>query len=158
MPAPTSIAPRMNWMAAINEDNGAGFRKSVAIPLVQIGTAAGNYPSYTMAPEDGYLHSVEVSNTNNLAASDTNFVTFSLLNWGQDGSSSREMLASVPENTTKATGGSAAVANARKTLKVVQNYDLLKVKAGDRLQFVGVVTGTLPAALANGVALIRFNP
>ena len=158
MPATKSIVPQKNWMTAINEDRGAGLRHDIVIPFPTIPTAAGTVDLYTMAPEDGYLHSIEFSGMDALVASDTNYVTFSATNLGQAGTGTTQLLSSGPENSTKVTGGSAVVANGRKALALVTTATPLKVLAGDRIRVRATVTGTLPNTVTNGIMVIRFNP
>ncbi len=158
MPVPLSIAPRQNWMTAINEDNGSGLRHIISLSPANIGTGAGNADTYTMAPEDGYLHSVEFSSIEALTASDTNYVTFLLTNLGQSGVGTTEMLSATPNNTTKATGGAALVANGRRSLALSTTLANLKVLAGDRLRLRVTGTGTLPNGLTGVAIILRFNP
>lgn len=158
MPAPASTSPRKQWTTALFEDKGAGLRKDVIANGPDVPTTLNNnLDVYLMVPEDGSLHSVEVSFADALAVSDTNYVTFTLLNLGQDGLGTAQMLAAVPENTTKLTGGIALVANGRRALKIATGT-LLKVLAGDRLRFRFGNTGTIVNSLRGPVLLIRFNP
>lgn len=158
MPVPQSSAARKNWMMAINEDNGAGLRKSINITLPTIQTASGNLDIYLMAPEDGILHSAELSALDGLAASDTNYLTFSMTNLGQSGTGTTEMLAATAENTTKVTGGAALTANSRRILKTATTPSALNVNAGDRIRFRSTGTGTLSNTVSGAVLLFRFNP
>ena len=159
MPVPKqSPAIVKSWPTALQEDNGAGLRASINISIPTVQTAAGNGDIYLMVPEDGSLHSVEVSALDGLVASDTNYLTFSATNLGQTGVGTTELLAAVPENTTKVTGGAALAPNSRRTLKVSQAKGALKVLAGDRIRFRVTGTGTLPNTVSGAVLLIRFNP
>lgn len=78
-----------------------------------------------------------------LAASDTNYLTFTVTNRLASGSGSTAMLAATDANTTKATGGSAIVAKAEKTLTVHGTAANLVVNKGDELEIAATVTGTL---------------
>lgn len=157
MPAPKSIAPRKNWMTAINEDAGSGLRHIVSINITQIPTT-GVSNTVTMVPEDGYLHSVDLNFNGTLVANDTNYVTFALENRGQNGSGTVQMLATTDLNTTKLTGGSGIVQFARKTLTISSTISNLAVKAGDGLRLYVTVTGTLGGAVTGGTMILRFNP
>jgi hypothetical protein len=155
-PAPVSPAPRMPFMQAINEDNGAGFRKDLALfSSAGIPTAAGPTDLYLLAPEDGNLHSVEFSTSAALAPNATNYVTFTLVNLGQDGLGVMNMLEASLRNNTQI-GGANIVANSRLVLPVSALKGALVVKAGDRLKFTTTVTGTLGGALPNVNVLFRF--
>lgn len=158
MPVPTSIAARKNWMTAINEDKGAGLRKSLIASFPNIEVAAGTTDMYLMAPEDGVLHSVEFSGIDAIAASDTNYVTFSVVNLGQNGLGTTVMSSTSDANTTKATGGTALVANGRRVIQLSPTLAALNVLAGDRIRVRATVTGTLPNTENGGVVLARFNP
>lgn|SRR5678816_1038451 len=157
MPAPKSIAPRKQWMQATMEDEGAGLRKDIFALLPTIPTAAGTVEIPVIAPEDGYLHSIEVSFLEALVANDTNYVSFFVINYGQDGTGVVSMLSPTGENTSRIIGsGSAIVAKGRRSLKMGNPVSTLKVKAGDRLGFRVVGTGTLANTLTNGAVLFRF--
>src|SRR5262245_18596831 len=76
----------------------------------------GNTDEYVIAPCNGRLSEVLFSALAALAASDTNFITFSVTNLGQGGAGTGVMLSATDVNTTKATGGSAITANAKRAL------------------------------------------
>lgn len=144
-------------MNAIMEDEGAGLRKDTQLLLPTIPTAAGTVEIPVIVPEDGYLHSVEVSFTEALAANDTNYVMFNMVNYGQDGNGTVAMLVATSENTTRLTTGGAPInAKARRSLKLAIPVIIQKVKAGDRIGFRVVGTGTLANTLTNGAVLFRF--
>lgn len=147
-----------SFPTALFEDNGAGLRHSIETSFPNIATGSGNTDMYLMAPEDGSLHSIEFSGLDAVAASDTNYVTFSAINLGQDGLGTTVMTAAVDGNTTKVTGGSALVANGRRVFKLSTAKGALKVLAGDRIRVRAIVTGNLPNAENGGVVLVRFNP
>jgi len=157
MPAPKSFVPRKQWMQAVMEDNGAGLRKENQLSLPTIPTAAGTIEVPVIAPEDGYLHSIEVSFNEALAANDTNYVSFFMINYGQDGLGSVSMLAPTGENTSRIISNGAAInAKARRSLKLGTLASALRVLAGDRLAFRITGTGTLANTLTLGTALVRF--
>lgn len=131
-------------------------RKSVQSDTVSIGTT-GNTDAFVIVPEDGTLDSADFSATTALAASDSNYITFSITNLGQDGAGSNAMLAASNGNTTKATGGAALTANAKRSLSLHGTAGNLAVVAGDRLRVRFAVTGTLGGAIAGAVALLRFK-
>lgn len=106
-------------------------------------TTTGNSDVYIIAPQAGTLTSALFSAVDALAASDTNYITFSVTNLGQAGAGSTAMLAATDANTTKTTGGTALSANTKRTLSLNDTAANLVVAAGDRLRCRAAATGTL---------------
>ena len=102
-----------------------------------------NSDAYVIAPVAGVMSLALFSGVDALATSDTNYITFSITNLGQAGAGSTAMLAATDANTTKATGGTAIVANGRRTLTLNGTAANLVVAAGDRLRIRAAATGTL---------------
>ncbi len=119
-------------------------------------TTTGNTDSYAVTNYVGTLSGVDCSATDALAASDTNYVTFSLTNLGQAGAGSAAMLAATDANTTKATGGTALAAHAKRSLTVTGTAANLIVAAGDRLRLRAAATGTLGGAVTGFKCTLRF--
>jgi hypothetical protein len=155
MPVPKSIAPLSPWIAQVN--SRAGLRQDISLYLQTGIPTTGSGSIYTIAPEDGYLHSVDFSGLTALAANDTNYITFFILNYGQDGAATKDMLAITAENSTKVTGGLGLAAHTRRSLKIHPTIANLKVLAGDRLLVGANVTGTLGVGIAGVTFLLRFN-
>jgi hypothetical protein len=103
----------------------------------------GNGDAFIIAPYDGVLSAAIFSGVDALAASDTNYITFTITNLGQAGAGSAAMLAATDANTTKTTGGTAISANARRNLILTSTAANLVVARGDRLRLRAAVTGTL---------------
>lgn len=131
-------------------------RKAVQAGAASIATT-GNTDVYVIVPEAGQLDSIDFSSIDALAANDTNYVTFSVVNLGQGGSGSTAMLAATNPNTTKATGGAALTANARRQLALNGTPANLNVAAGDKLRIRMAVTGTLGSAVNGPLFLVRFK-
>lgn len=131
-------------------------RKTVLSDTASIATT-GNTDVYVIVPEDGTLSEIDFSSVGSLAANDTNYVTFTVTNLGQDGAGSTAMLAATNPNTTKATGGSALTANGRRALTLHGTAANLVVAKGDKLRLRMAVTGTLGGAVAGAMALFRFG-
>ena len=93
-----------------------------------------NSDLYMIADAAGVLIGARFSGTDALAASDTNYITFSITNLGTSGSGSAAMLAATDANTTKTTGGTALTANAARSLTLNGTAANLVVAAGDRLR------------------------
>jgi len=118
-----------------------------------IATATGNNDVYVIVPADGTLTGADFSGFDALAANNTNYITFSITNLGQAGTSTTAMLAATDANMTKSTGGSALSANARRSLTLNGTAANLIVVTGDRLRLRAAVTGTL----ANTVTFPVYN-
>jgi len=116
-----------------------------------IGTiaATGSGEILIRAPVTGAIATVSLVANNALAASDTNFLTFTSINKGT-GAGSTAILTAVPTNTTKATGGQAIVAYTPVAFALGAT---LAVTGGDVLTFSWSATGTL-ANTVTGVTVI----
>lgn len=117
----------------------------------------GNTDGYVIAPQTGSLTGVDFSGVDALAANDTNYITFSITNLGQAGAGSTVMLAATDVNTTKATGGTAIVANGKRSLTLTGTGADLNVTAGDRLRIRAAATGTLANTVTFPIYLLRFG-
>lgn len=112
----------------------------------------GNSDAYITAPKSGILSSAVFAGTDALAADDTNYLEFGIFNFGQDGGGPTTMLDSGDVNTTKATGGSAIVANERRDLTLTSTAADLIVQEGDRL----LIRAGSSATLANTVGFPTY--
>jgi len=113
----------------------------------------GNSDVYVICDAAGTLTAARFSGVDALAASDTNYITWTITNLGQTGSGSAAMLAATDANTTKSTGGTATSANAVRSLTLNGTAANLVVAAGDRLRIRAAATGTL----ANTVTFPVYN-
>lgn len=102
---------------------------------------------YVIAPKTGKVVGAVFSSLAGLAAHDSNYVGFSITNLGQDGAGDNEILAASDANTSKATGGVALTANAKRTLTLTSTAADLLVTEGDRLRIRFTATGTLAGAV-----------
>ena len=131
--------------------------RTMAVPF-SIGTIAttGNTDDFIVAPCTGNLLDIHIQSAA-LAASDTNYITYTVTNLGAAAGGSTAMLAASDANTTKATGGSALVANAKRTLTKNATAANLAVTEGDVLRIRAAATGTLVGTVANtrGVAIFE---
>lgn len=117
----------------------------------------GNTDFYVVAPVNGFLSEALFSGIDALAANDTNYITFSITNLGQAGAGSAAMLAATDPNTTKATGGEAIAANAKRTLTLTGTAADQKVVAGDRLRIRAAATGTLANTVTGALFALTFT-
>jgi len=117
----------------------------------------GNTDEYVIAGKSGILVGVDFSSLAALAANDTNYITFSMTNLGQAGAGSTAMLAATDPNTTKATGGSALVANSKRQLVLHGTAVNLAVVEGDRIRIRAAATGTLAGAVTRPVWNLKIS-
>lgn len=117
----------------------------------------GNTDEYLIVPKSGRVAAAFFSSLSALGANDTNFLTISITNLGQDGAGSAAILAATDPNTTKATGGAAIVANARRSLTLHGTTANLGVTEGDRLLIRFAASGTLAGAVTRPNVCILIN-
>lgn len=116
----------------------------------------GNTDTYVIAPISGTLLSADFSGVDALAANDTNYITWTITNLGQDGSGSTAILAATDANTTKATGGTAIAANTKRSLTLHGTSLNTLVVEGDRLRIRAAVTNTLANTVTFPTYMLRF--
>ena len=117
----------------------------------------GNSDVFIIASAAGVLTSAVFSGVDALAASDTNYITFSVTNLGQAGAGSAAMVAATDANTTKTTGGTALSANAARSLALNGTAANLVVAAGDRIRIRAAATGTLANTVTFPVYRLNFT-
>jgi len=125
--------------------------KSEFIPI------SGQVDTYFLAPSSflsAEIRQINFSGLEALATSDTNYITFTFTNLGQNGTGTAAILGT---ETTKTTGGTAIAANTKKTFTLASNLDNLLIKTGDRVKIRAAVTGTLPNVVQYPVYLIAFK-
>ena len=127
---------------------GAMFTDAGAANDIVVTAATVSDASF-MVPRAGFLQSVQLIAEDALALSDTNFLTFSLINNGNSGAGTTEMLSVTADtHTTKTTGpGIAITAETGRPFTVSATAASLRVAAGDLLTFKSTVTGTLVNAV-----------
>jgi hypothetical protein len=103
--------------------------------------------SYFQVPKAGRVLSIKFSSLAALAASDSNYITWSVTNLGQAGAGSTALLKTDDLNTTKATGGAAIVATSNKSLVLHGTASNLDVAEGDVIRIRATATGTLAGAV-----------
>jgi hypothetical protein len=139
-----------NWQLLANYSGLAAQTDTVTI------ATTGNTDSYMVAPYAGTVSGIDCSGVDALAASDTNYITFSVTNLGQAGAGSNPVLAATAANTTQATGGTALSANTKRSLTLNGTGSNLIVAAGDRLRFRNAATGTLVGTVTFWKCTARF--
>ena len=138
----------------VNSNVRSGFSESQQGATI---TTTGNSDVFVIAPVSGVLSAAWFSGVDALAASDTNYITFTVTNLGTSGSGTAAMLAATDANTTKATGGTALTANARRVLSLNGTAANLVVAAGDRLRIRAAATGTLANTVTFPVYMLNFS-
>jgi hypothetical protein len=103
--------------------------------------------TYFQVPKSGKVLSIKFSSLAALATSDTNYITWTVVNLGQAGAGSTALLSTADTNTTKATGGSAIVASSSRTLVLSGTAANLNVVEGDVIRIRATATGTLAGAV-----------
>lgn len=116
----------------------------------------GDTDTYYVVPATGVISNVYFSASSALAANDTNYITWSITNLGQAGAGSTVILDPTDANTTKSTGGSAIVADSKRTLTLSGTSANLNVTEGDRLRIRASVTGTLANTVTFPTYLFRI--
>jgi len=117
----------------------------------------GNTDALVVVPADGVLDSADFTSISALAAHDTNFITFSITNLGTGGAGATALLAASDANTTKATGGSALTANARRQLTLHGTQSNLRVTKGDVLRIRFAASGTLAGTVLGSLVQVRID-
>lgn len=144
------------WSVISTNPTGAS---NADIPLATATVSTtGNTDGYIIAPETGVLESVDFSGVDALAASDTNYITFSITNLGQAGAGTTVMLAATAANTTQVTGGTALAANTKRSLTLTATGADLIVTKGDRIRVRAAATGTLANTVTFPTYMLRFTP
>jgi len=145
-----------NYSQRVNFFDIFGVIDSDNVTSATIATT-GNTDTYYVATANGKISQIDFSATAALTASDTNYITFSITNLGQAGSGTAALLAATDANTTKATGGSALVANTKRTLTLTSTTNDLQVVEGDRLRIRAAATGTLANTVTFPVYLVQLQ-
>lgn len=117
----------------------------------------GNTDEYLIAAKTGKLAAAVFQSLAALAANDTNYVTFGIVNLGQAGAGTAVMLAATDANTTKATGGTALVASSKRTLTLTSTTADLAVTEGDVLRVRFAASGTLAGAVTRPIVEISIK-
>lgn len=103
--------------------------------------------TYFQVPKSGRVISIKFSSLAALAANDTNYITWTVVNLGQAGAGSTALLSTSDLNTTKATGGVAITASSSKSLTLHGTTTNLDVTEGDVIRIRATATGTLAGAV-----------
>jgi hypothetical protein len=103
--------------------------------------------TYLQAPKSGRVIGIKFSSLAALATSDTNYITWTVVNLGQAGAGSTALLSTADTNTTKATGGTAITASSSRSLVLSSTATNLDVVEGDVLRIRATATGTLAGAV-----------
>lgn len=128
-----------------------GYTEQINVPSQTIGTAAGTYDAYFMAPRSLSVNKIDFSATDALATNNTNYITWSIANLGLAGAGTGELLGT---NNTTVTNGSAIAANTKRTFVLTATLNNLNIVQGDRIRIRATVTGTLANAVTFPVYLI----
>ncbi len=125
----------------------------IIIPLGTVATT-GNTGTNLVMPLDGILEAVYFSGTTTLAANDTNYVTFSILN---KSNSDAALLVTDALTTTQVTGGTAFTAFTPRALTVTTTVADRRVKQYEDLLVRVAATGTLANVIAESSITLLFS-
>lgn len=111
---------------------------------------------YAIVPRSGTVKAVYFSAIDALATHASNYVSFTIVNLGQAGAGTTDVILATAANSTNSTGGSAISANTVRSLTVHTTAANLAVVEGDRLKIIATATGTLAGTVTgpNYVLLI----
>lgn len=133
----------------------AGSQAVSVVSATAIGTGAGATKNYIIAPMSGRLSGVRFSGSQGCNSTANNYITFTIVNKGQGGSGSTDMLHG--SATTKPGDLGTVTANAVMSLTLTSTLTDRDVTIGDRLELVSTVTGTLSAQVTNPTYLLTFG-
>lgn len=145
-----------NFSQRVNFPDLFGYSEPLNAVSGTIATT-GNTDAYFLAPRSMSLAEAYFSGVEALAASDTNYITWTVTNLGQAGAGTAAMLLAVDANTTKTTGGTALAANTKRQLTLTTSTNDLSVVQGDRIRIRAAVTGTLANTVTFPTYLFIFN-
>lgn len=141
-----------NEAVRVEFDDIFNYIESFNVPSATIATT-GNTDAYFLAPRSLKVLQIDFSGTTALATSDTNYITWTITNLGQDGTGTSAILGT--ENT-KVTGGSAITADTKRTFTLSSTINDLNVVEGDRIRIRAAVTNTLANTVTFPVYLIQL--
>jgi hypothetical protein len=127
-------------------------QKSIQFPVPTVPTAAGTIELLFIARVTGTVAGVRVAFKDALAAHDTNFVQFSLIN---KSAADAEIMPLNAANSTKITGGTALSAYTVRSFSLVGGT--VAVTSGQLLALRITGAGTLANTLTEGIADVTFD-
>lgn len=116
-----------------------GLPSSTSTTIATTSTTA----SYQIVPKSGKVVAAYFSGIDALTTSDSNYISFTIVNLGQAGAGSTDLILATAANSTKVTGGTAIAANTKYVLTIHTTAANLAVVEGDRIKFLATATGTL---------------
>lgn len=130
-------------------------QKCYGLP-VPIGTiaATGATTTYATVPKSGRVVACYFTGIETLAVDASNRVAFTIVNLGQAGAGTADVILATAANSTHATGGAAITANTPRALTIHTTTANLDVVEGDRLKVIATVTGTIVAETGSNVTLL----
>lgn len=125
----------------------------IVLPLGTVATT-GNTGTNLVMPLDGILEAAYFSGTTALAADDTNYVTFSIIN---KSNSDAALLASSAMITTQITGGTAFAAYTPRAFTITTTVANRRVKQWEDVLVRVAATGTLANVIAESSVTLLFS-
>lgn len=117
--------------------------KTYGLPI-PVGTiaATSTTAAYAIVPKSGRVEAVYFSSVDATATHASNHVSFTLVNLGQAGAGTTDVILATAANSTNSTGGAAIAANTKRSLSLHGTAANLDVVEGDRLKFLATAGGT----------------
>lgn len=114
---------------------------------VDMGTiaATGATTKYAIVGKSGTVQQAYFSGVEALATNGSNYVSFTIVNLGQTGAGTADVILATAANSTNSAGGAAIAANTKRVLGLHGTAANLLVTEGDRLKIIATVTGTIVA-------------
>lgn len=128
---------------------------------IDVGTIAATSTTekYAIVPRSGTVQAVYFSSKDATATHASNHLSMTLVNLGQAGAGTTDIIAATAANSTNSTGGSAIAANTKRALTLHSTAANLSVTEGDRLKFLSTAAGTTANTNTHSVVtiIIRAN-
>lgn len=112
---------------------------------------------YVIVPKSGTVVAAYFSGIDALAASDTNYISWTIVNLGQAGAGTTDVILATAANSTKVTGGAALAANTKRALTLHGTDANREVVEGDRLKVIATATGTLANTVTGPNYMLLIN-
>lgn len=112
---------------------------------------------YATVPKSGTVVAVSFTGIDVLATSDTNYISWTIVNLGQAGAGTTDVILATAANSTKVTGGAALAANTPRSLTLHGTAANLAVVENDRLKIIATATGTLANTVTGPVYTLLIS-
>lgn len=135
-------------------------RRLKTYPLtIDVGTIAATSTTekYAIVPKSGRVVAVLFSSKDATATHASNYLSVTLVNMGQAGAGTTDVILATAANSTNSTGGAAIAANTKRALSLHGTTANLDVVEGDRLKFLSTAAGTTANTNTHSVVTILID-